>query len=171
MNRLEYAISLAMLCAPLFGATALPVVPARDQAALLKSRDPKLAANKKLAYDFFRIVIRARHVEEADKYMKPDYIQHNPMADTGIEGFKEFFKTRGGPLPVADTLPDLVAVQAEGDYVTLSFVREYDDPLNKGQKYTTTWFDMLRFENGKLAEHWDCQLKTPPPAPSAASKK
>jgi predicted SnoaL-like aldol condensation-catalyzing enzyme len=41
-------------------------------------------------------------------------------------------------------------------------VREYDDPANKGQKYTTTWFDMLRFDNGKIAEHWDCALKTPP---------
>ena len=163
MNGLGYLISLSTLCASLFGATALPVVPAKDQAALLKSRDPKLAANKKLAYDFFRIVIRARHVEEADKYMKPDYIQHNPMADTGIEGFKAFFQALGGPLPVADTLPGLVAIQAEGDYVTLSFVREYDDPVNKGRKYTTTWFDMLRFENGKLAEHWDCALKAVPP--------
>ena len=162
MNRIGYVISLATLSTSLFGATALPVVPAKDQAALLKSRDPKFAANKRLAYDFFRIVIRARHVEEADKYMKPDYIQHNPMADTGIEGFKSFFKALGGPLPVADTLPDLVAIQAEGDYVTLSFVREYDDPVNKGGKYTTTWFDMLRFENGKLAEHWDCALKTVP---------
>ena len=162
MNRLGCVISLGTLCASLFGATALPVVPAKDQATLLKSRDPKLAANKKLAYDFFRIVIRARHVEEADKYMKPDYIQHNPMADTGIEGFKEFFKARGGSLQVADTLPDLVAIQAEGNYVTLSFVREYDDPVNRGRKYTTTWFDMLRIENGKLAEHWDCALKTVP---------
>ena len=48
---------------------------------------------------------------------------------------------------------------AEGEYVTLSFVREYDDPTQKGKKYTTTWFDMFRFENGKIAEHWDSALK------------
>ena len=170
MNRLGCTISLAMLCTPAFAASAIPVVPSKDQAALLKSRDPKLAANKKLVYDFFRIVLQARHLDEAEKYMKADYIQHNPMADTGIEGFKEFFRKRGGPLPIADTLPGLVAIQADGDYVTLSFVREYDDPVNKGQKYTTTWFDMLRIENGKLAEHWDCQLKVPP-APVTADKK
>ena len=23
------------------------------------------------------------------------------------------------------------------------------------KKYTTTWFDMFRIENGKIAEHWD----------------
>jgi len=40
--------------------TALPVVGyAGDQADLLKSSNPKLAANKKLAYDFFRIILRA----------------------------------------------------------------------------------------------------------------
>lgn len=153
-------LSVVLFAAPVFG--ALPVEPAPDQAALLKSKDPKLAANKKLAYDFFRVVLRARHLDEADKYMKEDYIQHNPNADTGIAGFKAYFSRLGGPLPVKDTLDGLVAIQAEGNYVTLSFVREYDDPVNKGQKYTTTWFDMFRFDNGKIAEHWDCATKAAP---------
>lgn len=160
MTRFCCALSLALFSGPLFA--ALPVTPAPDQAALLKSKDPKLAANKKLAYDFFRVVLRARHLDEADKYMKEDYIQHNPNADTGIAGFKAYFTRLGGPLPVKDTLDDLVAIQAEGNYVTLSFVRPYDDPANKGQKYTTTWFDMFRIDNGKIAEHWDCATKAPP---------
>ena len=49
MTRLCYALSLALSAAPVFA--ALPVVPAPDQAALLKSKDPKLAANKKIAYE------------------------------------------------------------------------------------------------------------------------
>ncbi len=161
MSRFRYALSLALLAAPVFA--ALPVVPAPDQAALLKSKDPKLAANKKLAYDFFRVVLRARHLDEADKFMKEDYIQHNPNADTGIAGFKAFFSKLGGPKPVEDTVPGLVAIQAEGNFVTLSFVREEKDPANPGQKYTTTWFDMFRIDNGKIAEHWDVALKAPPP--------
>ena len=161
MNRLRYVLSLALFAAPAFA--ALPVTPAPDQAALLKSKDPKLAANKKLAYDFFRVILRARHLDDASKYMKDDYIQHNPNADTGIAGFKAFFSKLGGPQPVQDTVPGLVAIQAEGDYVTLSFVREMDDPTNKGQKYTTTWFDMFRIENGKIAEHWDVATKAAPP--------
>jgi predicted SnoaL-like aldol condensation-catalyzing enzyme len=96
--------------------------------------------------------------------MKDDYIQHNPNADTGIVGFKAYFSKLGGPQPVEDTVPGLVAIQAEGNFVTLSFVREYDDPVNKGQKYTTTWFDMFRFDNGKIAEHWDVALKAAPPS-------
>jgi predicted SnoaL-like aldol condensation-catalyzing enzyme len=138
---------------------ALPVVPASDQAALLVSKDKKLAANKKAAYEFYRIVLRGLRLDQAEKYMKDDYMQHNPNADTGLKGFKEYFTKLGGPKPIPDKIDGLVAIQAEGDYVTLSFVREYDDPAQKGKKYTTTWFDMFRFDNGKIAEHWDSALK------------
>lgn len=163
MTRFRCALSLALFAVPAFA--ALPVTPAPDQAALLKSKDPKLAANKKLCYDFFRVVLRAHHLDEADKYMKADYIQHNPNADTGIEGFKAYFsRIPGGPQPVLDTLPGLVAIQAEGNYVTLSFVREMDDPAHQGQKYTTTWFDMFRIDDGKIAEHWDVATKAAPPS-------
>ena len=49
----------------------------------------------------------------------------------------------------------MVAVQAEGDYVTVLTVREIkytDDPT---KSYTTTWFDTWRFVDGKADEHWD----------------
>jgi predicted SnoaL-like aldol condensation-catalyzing enzyme len=162
VTRLRCAFTFALAAAPLLA--ALPVVPAQDQAALLKSKDPILAANKKLCYDFFRVVLRARRLDEAEKYMREDYIQHNPNADIGIAGFKAYFTKLGGPQPVQAMVPGLVAIQAEGDFVTLSFVREYDDPVNKGQKYTTTWFDMFRINNGKIAEHWDVALKAAPPS-------
>jgi predicted SnoaL-like aldol condensation-catalyzing enzyme len=160
MTRLTRTLPLvmtALLAVPAFA--ALPVVPAADQAALLTSKDKKLAANKKAAYDFYRIVLRGLRLDQADKYMKEDYMQHNPNADTGLKGFKEYFTKLGGPKDIPATIDGLVAIQAEGEYVTLSFVREYDDPAQKGKKYTTTWFDMFRFDNGKIAEHWDSALK------------
>jgi len=162
MNHFGYALSLALCGAPVFG--ALPVVPAKDQATLLKSSDPKLAANKKIAYDFYRIVLRGLRLDQAEKYMRDDYIQHNPNADTGIKGFKEYFTRLGGPKPIPETLPDLVSIQAEGDMVTLSLVREYDEPGKPGQKYTSTWFDMFRIQDGKIAEHWDNATKAGPVA-------
>lgn len=152
--------ALAACCAPVFA--ALPVVPAKDQAALLKSNDPKLAANKKVAYDFYRIVLQGRRLDQAEKYMREDYIQHNPNADTGMKGFKAYFERLGGPQSIPDGVTGLVAIQAEGDYVTLSLVREYTDAT--GQKYTSTWFDMFRIQDGKIAEHWDPATK--PAAPS-----
>jgi predicted SnoaL-like aldol condensation-catalyzing enzyme len=172
MNRFGITLLLAALCGPVFA--ALPVVPGKDQAAMLKSSDPKLAANKKLVYDFFRIVLRGFRVDEADKYMAVDYMQHNPNAETGMAGFKTYFnaiKPKQLP-PIPATLDNLVAIQAEGDYVTLSFVREEDDPAAKGKKYTTTWFDMLRVVNGKLVEHWDSATKgAAGPVAASATKK
>lgn len=149
--------------------TALPVTEyAGDQADLLKSSDPKLAANKKVAYDFFRIILRGRRLDQADQYMTEDYIQHNPNADTGMAGFKAYFSALGGEQPIPDRLPGLVAIQAEGDYVTLSFVRQYQDPNIPDATYTTTWFDMFRIVNGKIVEHWDVATKGPQPqAPKA----
>ena len=69
---------------------ALPVVPvaAGRQKDLLKSEDPRLAVNKKVAYDFFRIVLNGRRLDMCEQYMHPDYMQHNPNADTGIVGFR-----------------------------------------------------------------------------------
>jgi predicted SnoaL-like aldol condensation-catalyzing enzyme len=172
MNISGYVLALAAACAPVFA--ALPVVPGKDQAAMLKSSDPKLAANKKVAYDFFRIVLRGLRLDEADKYMTNDYMQHNPNAETGMAGFKAYFNAnKPNPLPpIPETLPGLVAIQAEGDYVTLSFVREYDDPAAPGKKYTTTWFDMFRIVNGKIAEHWDSATKgAVGPAAASVTKK
>jgi len=159
MNVLGFTLMAAAACAPVFA--ALPVVAGKDQAAMLKSKDAKLAANKKVAYDFFRIVLRGYRLDEAEKYMTNDYMQHNPNAETGMAGFKAYFNAvKPNPLPpIPETLPGLVAIQAEGDYVTLSFVREYDDPSAPGKKYTTTWFDMFRIVNGKIVEHWDSATK------------
>jgi predicted SnoaL-like aldol condensation-catalyzing enzyme len=41
----------------------------------------------------------------------------------------------------------------------LAFGREMTEPKDPKKTYTTTWFDMFRIENGKLAEHWDPALK------------
>jgi predicted SnoaL-like aldol condensation-catalyzing enzyme len=51
----------------------------------------------------------------------------------------------------------LVSIQAEGDIVTMSFVNQLTD--TKGEAYTTTWFDMFRVQDGKITEHWDCDIK------------
>lgn len=127
----------------------VPVVPAKDQCVLLKSTDPHLASNKKLAYDFFRVILIGRHVDQIDQFMREDYIQHNPNVDTGESGFLKYILAAGGPTTIPDQVQDLVSIQAEGDFVTLSFV----DAENG---YTTTWFDMFRIQDGKIAEHWDC---------------
>jgi predicted SnoaL-like aldol condensation-catalyzing enzyme len=137
---------------------AEPVVPAKDQQALLKSSDPQLAANKKLVFDMWRTFLTAHHIDEADKFLAPEYHQHNPNAETGLAGVKAYFKSQNmAPTPIPDTIPGLVSIVAERDLVVLALVREYKD--KQGNPYTTTWFDMFRIANGKIVEHWDVAQK------------
>ena len=45
--------------------------------------------------------------------------------------------------------------------VVVSLVSELHDPADSSKKYTTTWFDMFRIENGKIVEHWDSAARLP----------
>ncbi|CUB05959.1 nuclear transport factor 2 family protein [Marinomonas fungiae] len=134
----------------------IPVTPAPNQQVLLESDNPQLKDNKKLVYDFWREVFEGGHLDKADQYLSEDYIQHNPNVPTGRDGFVNFFAQYSQPKPIRDEISGpLVSIVAERDMVILSFVREHQDPNEAGKTYTTTWFDMFRIENGKIAEHWD----------------
>ena len=135
----------------------LPVLPAASQEALLASSDARLAANKKLVFDFWREVFEAGHMDLADRYMAESYIQHNPNVPTGRAAFVAFFTQHVKPRAIQPRIAaPLVSIVAEGDLVILSFVKQTGDPKDPALKATTTWFDMFRVENGKIAEHWDC---------------
>ena len=141
----------------------LPVKPLAPQSELLKSDNPKYAANKKLVYDMWREFIEAGHVEVAEKYFTESYIQHNPNAPTGRKALVELRSKWAKPQAVSDTIKrQVVAIIAEGDLVVISFVSERTDPNEINKKYTTTHFDMFRIENGKIAEHWDSSEKKKP---------
>jgi predicted SnoaL-like aldol condensation-catalyzing enzyme len=147
---------LLSLIAVLFAAGAF----AQNQKAMLYSNDPKLVQNKKIVYDFWRSVLEGGHLELAPQYMTETYIQHNPNVPTGRQGFLDFFGKFAKPQPIADTIKaPIIALVAEGDRVVLSFKQVNPDPIDPTKHYTTTWFDMLRIENGKVAEHWDSALK------------
>ena len=152
-------LTLAVFLSPVAFAQ-VPVTANPDHKAMLASKDPKLATNKKLVYDFWREVFEAGHTELASKYITENYIQHNPNVATGREAFIAFVNKIKKTQDIADkVLKPLVAITAEGDLVILSFVSEVKDPKDATKTYTTTWFDMFRIENGKIAEHWDNMLK------------
>jgi predicted SnoaL-like aldol condensation-catalyzing enzyme len=131
-----------------------------DQYALLAADDPALAENKRLVFDMWRHIIDAGREEMADLYLSEDYIQHNPNAATGREGFKRYFSTRDDT-PIEAWIRDpLVAMIAEGDLVVQAIKFEYPHPYRDGATYTTTWFDMFRIEDGLIAEHWDGASKS-----------
>ncbi len=156
MTKLLGLVGALLLSAP--AVAQLPVDTHPNQLELLGSTDPVLAANKKLVFDFWRIVLQARHVDRAPEFMAESYIQHNPNVPTGRAAFMRMFG-QSAAQPVRDTIDELVSIVAERDVVVLAFRRELPDLENEGQSYTTTWFDMLRIENGKIAEHWDYGTK------------
>lgn len=137
-----------------------PVV-SQNHEALLSSTDPHLAANKRLVYDMYRIVLQAGHHDRAHEFIAEDYIQHNPNAAQGLAGLVDYVRSSRPVREIQDTLDlPLIHLMAEGDYVTTAFVRPEKD--DKGETYYSTWFDLYRIADGKIAEHWDPMLKSDP---------
>ncbi len=154
---------LILACAFAVAAPAraqVPVTAGQSHEKMLADPNPRLAANKQLVYAFWREVFEAGHMELAPKYLAESYIQHNPNVATGRQRFIDFFSKNVQPKPIEPLVKaPLVAIVADGDYVVLSFVSKRKDPKDSTQTYTTTWFDMFRIENGKIAEHWDPDTK------------
>ena len=158
-------LTLGVLVAALAGGPALaqePVTGAPDAEALFTSPDPKLNRNKQAAYHIERDLLEAGHWEMADRWLTERYIQHNPNAASGRAGVVEFFTKvlKVQPKPIPEKLTQrVVAVVAEGDYVVVITPRTVKDPKDPTKSYTTSWFDMWRFVDGKADEHWDGATK------------
>jgi predicted SnoaL-like aldol condensation-catalyzing enzyme len=126
-------------------------VGAGDPEVLFHSTDPQLNTNKQAAYHIVKDLLEAGHWELADKYLTERYIQHNPNAASGRDGVVKYFTQvrQVKPTPIPEKMKTkVVSVLAEGDLVVVAYVRD-------AKSYTTTWFDMWRFKDGKADEHWD----------------
>jgi predicted SnoaL-like aldol condensation-catalyzing enzyme len=159
------AFALIMCTALSFGMEARaqePVVAAPDAEALFTSPDPKLHANKQVVYRIIRDLLEANHWDKADELLSERYLQHNPNVASGrapvIEFFTQVLKKQPTPLPEKIKTP-VAFVTAEGDLVTVGFVRTEKDPKDPSKTYTTTWYDTWRIVDGKADEHWDSALK------------
>jgi len=128
-----------------------------DQLSMLKSDNPILARNKKLVFDFWRIVYEGGHMDKAPQYMAPTYIQHNPNVKSGRQAFIDLFSKAHPPKPVAPRIKmAVISIVAERDIVMVSTVRKVRDRQNPNHIYYMTWFDVFRIDgNGLIAEHWD----------------
>lgn len=136
-----------------------PVMAAPDAEALFTSPDPVLHRNKQVAYHIFKVLEEAGHWARAAEFKTDRYIQHNPFVASGREAVVKFFTEvlKVKPQPIADKIRmKVVSVVAEGDLVVISSVRKLQDPQDPSKTYTSTWFDMFRFVDGKADEHWDC---------------
>ncbi len=124
---------------------------------MLKSDNPVLARNKRLVFDFWRIVFEGGHMDQAPKYMEASYIQHNPNVKSGRAAFIAVIGKVRRPKPIATRIKvPVIAITADGDFVTVSTVRKVRDRRHPTHIYYMTWFDMFRIDDkGLIAEHWD----------------
>jgi predicted SnoaL-like aldol condensation-catalyzing enzyme len=154
-------IKTILACGALLAAAAAawaqePPVGVADQHALLKSHDPKLAANKKLVYDMYRAIVQGGRYEQAEKFFTKGYIQHNPNVASGRDALVTFIRNSRPQREVQPTMSfPLISIIAEGDMVMVATVTSEEDPEKPGERYATTHFDLYRVENGLIAEHWD----------------
>ena len=111
------------------------------------------AANKKLVVDFYRTVfIEKRVVEGFERYVVPEYIQHNPLLPTGREPAVKFLISR----VTRDSISDIKRVVAESDLVVLH-VHSRTNLSDRGRAVV----DIFRVANGKIVEHWDVMQPVP----------
>ncbi|HLH43444.1 MAG TPA: nuclear transport factor 2 family protein [Bryobacteraceae bacterium] len=120
------------------------------------------AQNKKLVADFYRLVFEPRNPDLIEQYVAADFVEHNPMMQSGREALVKFIQSL--PRPVNhDVGPEMkippVYTIAEGDLVTFVFKWRTPDPKDKTKAYDRFTFDMFRIQNGKIAEHWDGETR------------
>lgn len=97
--------------------------------------------------------------ERAISYINPNkYIQHNLMVADGLAGFGEVMKHK----PPQGFKAKVIRSFQDGDYV---FTHTQYDFFGK-----KVGFDIFRFENGLIVEHWDNLAKLTPPNPSGRTQ-
>ena len=109
-----------MICAPVFAQE--PVVGVADPDALFHSKDKKLDKNLQSAYHIMLDLLECNQWDQSGKWLTEAYHQHNPLAASGRAGVVAFFKGRGvqpTPVPPKFVKTKIVAVLADGDYVTV----------------------------------------------------
>lgn len=97
--------------------------------------------------------------QEPIGYINPSkYIQHNLAVGDGLEGFGEVVKNA----PPDGFKAKVVRAFEDGDFVFLHTEYDFFGPK--------VGFDVFRFEEGKIVEHWDNLAEITPPNPSGRTQ-
>jgi predicted SnoaL-like aldol condensation-catalyzing enzyme len=101
--------------------------------------------NKALVLEAFDTLFNKRNYEAAERFWSSKYIQHSAHIEPGREGLFDLVRNAPGNLRYEHGL-----ILAEGDYVIVH-------GRFSGNGRPAAWIaaDVVRFEDGKLAEHWD----------------
>jgi predicted SnoaL-like aldol condensation-catalyzing enzyme len=101
--------------------------------------------NKSLVLDAFDTLFNKRDYAAAEKYWSPTYIQHSAHIEPGRDGLFNLIRSSPPTLRYEHQL-----IVAEGDYVIV-----HGRFSGTGRPVAWVAADIVRIENGRLAEHWD----------------
>jgi len=107
--------------------------------------DMKESKNKALVLKAFDALFNQRNYAEAKRYWSPRYVQHSAHIKPGREGLFDLIKSLP---PTLRYEPGVIA--ADGDFVIV-----HGRFSGFGNSVNWVAADILRIENGILAEHWD----------------
>lgn len=112
------------------------------------------AANKAAVLAFYDTGLNQKDADAAIKYLGARYVQHNPGAADGPEGFRKFVAFLRDKYPQSKS--EIKRVFTDGDYVILH-VHAVREPGTRGNAI----IDIFRLERGKIVEHWDAVQPIP----------
>jgi predicted SnoaL-like aldol condensation-catalyzing enzyme len=101
--------------------------------------------NKDLVLTAFDTLFNQRDYAAAETFWSPNYIQHSAHIEPGRDGLFNLVKAAPPDFRYENAL-----IIAEDDYVLL-----HGRFSNHGQPRPWIVVDIVRLENGLLAEHWD----------------
>jgi predicted SnoaL-like aldol condensation-catalyzing enzyme len=105
----------------------------------------KQEKNKALVLEAFDTLFNKRDYEAAERYWSPNYIQHSAHIEPGRDGLFNLIRNTPDTLRYEHQL-----IVAEGDYVVV-----HGRFSGIGRPVSWIAADIVRIENGRLAEHWD----------------
>jgi predicted SnoaL-like aldol condensation-catalyzing enzyme len=109
-------------------------------------------SNKAIVCRFFEEVFNRRNISLVDELVLPTFINHNASIQVrGVEGVKRGIMAQFALFPdIHTTIEDIIA---EGDKVVVR-ARDLFTRPSDGKPIELTWIEILRLEDGKLAEAW-----------------
>jgi predicted SnoaL-like aldol condensation-catalyzing enzyme len=103
------------------------------------------ASNKALVLKAFDTLFNKRDYEAAKRYWSPNYIQHSAHIPPGREGLFDLIKS----------IPLTLSYEAGVMLAEDDFVMVHGRFSGIGQPTNWIVVDVIRLEDGVLAEHWD----------------
>ena len=110
---------------------------------------------KKLAADFFREVFTEHNLDAVNKYLHPDYIQHDYDVPPGREGFRKNFEKVFEIFPQFDV--KIKHIIEDGDMIAI-----HGYGITAPGKIEVLVVDTYKMKDGLLYEHWGTVQALPP---------